>query len=97
MTFATEQEELIEISVETEVLEETSIMHKLVLWNDDHNTFEHVIACLVKFIKKTYDEATEIAFTVHNEGKCILIEAAKHELVELYHILVLKGLTVSIE
>lgn len=97
MTSTTEQQELTETDVSTDTLSSVGIMYKLILWNDDFNTFEHVIACLVKFMKKTYEEATEIAFTVHNEGKCILLEAAKYELVELYHILVLKGLTVSIE
>lgn len=44
--------------IETEVLEEVEVSSdigepvKLILWNDDFNTFEHVIACLIKYIKK---------------------------------------------
>jgi len=93
----TEQEVLTGTEEESEILSGTSIMHKLVLWNDDFNTFEHVIACMIKFIKKTHDEAADIAFTVHTKGKCIIAEAPRHELIELYHILLLKKLTVSIE
>lgn len=84
-------------AVESETSSTTGILHKLVLWNDDFNTFEHVIACMIKFIKKTQDEAAEIAYTVHTKGKCIIVIAPKHELIELYHILLLKKLTVSIE
>ncbi|HYH55675.1 MAG TPA: ATP-dependent Clp protease adaptor ClpS [Anseongella sp.] len=71
--------------------------HALVLWNDDHNTFDHVINCLVKYIKKTVAEAEEIAHIVHNKGKCVIMEGNKTDLVEYYNILKLEGLTVTIE
>lgn len=97
LKFSVEEEELVETSVENDILPEKGILHRLILWNDDFNTFEHVIACLIRFIKKSYDEASEIAFIVHTKGKCLLLEAQKQELVELYHILVMKGLTVTLE
>ncbi len=89
-----EQEELLQ---ETDVRPGKGEMQTLTLWNDDINTFEHVIACLVKFIGKTPQEATEIAFVVHNEGKCIILEGTRADLIEYYHILVMKNLTVTIE
>lgn len=75
----------------------TGDIYKLILWNDDYNTFDHVINCLVKYIKKSVPEATEIAHTVHNKGKCIILEGPKPELIEYYNILKLQGLTVTIE
>lgn len=81
--------------------EETAVasgnQNALVLWNDDYNTFEHVINCLVKYIKKTVAEAEEIAHIVHNKGKCVIMEGNKTDLVEYYNILKLEGLTVTIE
>lgn len=71
--------------------------YSLTLWNDNHNTFEHVIACLVKFIHKTPAEAESIAWYVHTEGKHLLLEGSKSELIESYNILKLKGLTVSLD
>ncbi|AFD09202.1 ATP-dependent Clp protease adaptor ClpS [Solitalea canadensis] len=89
--------------IETEVLEEVEVSSdigepvKLILWNDDFNTFEHVIACLIKYIKKTYDEAEAIAWIVHTKGKSILLEGSRPNLVEYYNILKFKGLTVSLD
>lgn len=89
--------------IETEVLEEVEVSSdigepvKLILWNDDFNTFEHVIACLIKYIKKSYDEAEAIAWIVHTKGKSILLEGSRPNLVEYYNILKFKGLTVSLD
>ncbi|HEY9560503.1 MAG TPA: ATP-dependent Clp protease adaptor ClpS [Anseongella sp.] len=81
--------------------EETAVatgnQNALVLWNDDHNTFEHVINCMMKYIKKSAAEAEEIAHIVHNKGKCTIMEGSKTDLVEYYNILKLEGLTVTIE
>lgn len=89
--------------IETEVLEEVEVSSdigepvKLILWNDDFNTFEHVIACLIKYIKKSYEEADAIAWIVHTKGKSILLEGTRPNLVEYYNILKFKGLTVSLD
>lgn len=81
--------------------EETAVaagnQNSLVLWNDDYNTFDHVINCLVKYLKKTVAEAEEIAHIVHNKGKCVIMEGSKPDLVEYYNMLKLEGLTVTIE
>lgn len=93
------------MSVETEVealtLEEVlsalSPNHQLILWNDDYNTFEHVIDCLVKHLQYTPYQAEKIAWTVHNEGKCAILEGSINEL-EIYRkLLKSEGLTVSVE
>ena len=93
------------MSVETEVealtLEEVlsalSPSHQLILWNDDYNTFEHVIDCLVKHLQYTPSQAEKIAWTVHNEGKCAILEGSINEL-EIYRkLLKSEGLTVSVE
>jgi ATP-dependent Clp protease adaptor protein ClpS len=71
--------------------------HKLILWNDDFNTFEHVIHCLIKHLDYSDSEAESIAWTVHNEGKCTVLEGTYTE-VEVYRkILKSEGLTVSVE
>jgi len=71
--------------------------HRLILWNDDTNTFGHVINCLVKHLQYTEKEAEDIAWTVHNEGKCAVLEGSYTE-VEVYRkILKSEGLTVSVE
>lgn len=92
---------------ETQVQEETFTLdeilssikrnHHLILWNDDTNTFDHVINCLVKYLDYTESQAEKIAWTVHTKGKCAVLEGSWTE-VEVYRkILKQEGLTVTIE
>jgi ATP-dependent Clp protease adapter protein ClpS len=69
---------------ETEVLEDMdTIMDTLiedlmtaqnviVLHNDDVNSFDLVIACLIAYCDKGYEEAQQTALIIHNKGKCIV-------------------------
>lgn len=91
----------VEVEQETFTLEEilavTKESNKLILWNDDFNTFDHVIECLIEYLQYTEMEASRIAWTVHTKGKCIILEGSLTE-VEVYRkILKAEGLTVSVE
>lgn len=71
--------------------------HRLILWNDDVNSFEHVIYCLVKYLDYNDGQAEKIAWEVHSKGKCAILEGSFTE-VEVYRkILQQEGLTVSVE
>jgi ATP-dependent Clp protease adaptor protein ClpS len=52
------------------VKENVSINHEIVLFNDDVNTFDHVIETLVQVCKHTYEQAEQCALLVHYKGKC---------------------------
>ncbi len=90
-----------ETEVETFTLEEVlaglKSNHKLILWNDDVNTFEHVIYCLIKYLDYSQPQAEKIAFRVHNDGKCAILEGSFTELEVYRKILQQEGLTVSID
>lgn len=91
----------VEVEQETFTLEEILAVakesNKLILWNDDFNTFDHVIECLIEYLQYTEAEASRIAWTVHTKGKCIILEGSLTE-VEVYRkILKAEGLTVSVE
>ena len=80
-----------------EILASLKHNHQLILWNDEVNTFEHVIECLIKYLDYNEHQAGKIAWTVHTEGKCAILEGSFTEL-EIYRkILQQEGLTVSIE
>lgn len=87
--------------VETFTLEEIlagiKANHRLILWNDDVNTFEHVIHCLVKYLDYNPNQAEKIAWTIHNEGKCAVLEGSFTELEVYRKILQQEGLTVTID
>jgi ATP-dependent Clp protease adaptor protein ClpS len=44
--------------------------YRLDLHNDDYNTFDHVINCLMKFCAHEFEQANQCAHIVHFKGKC---------------------------
>ncbi len=59
--------------------------YKVIVLNDDVNTFKHVAECLQKYIPgMTSDLAWELTHQVHNEGQAI-VWVGPLEQAELYH------------
>ena len=56
--------------VESQVEEILSSPYVLILENDDYNTFDWVIQCLVKICKHEHEQANQCAHIVHYKGKC---------------------------
>jgi ATP-dependent Clp protease adaptor protein ClpS len=54
----------------SKVREILSKPYKLILHNDDHNTFDWVITCLMKVCKHEQEQATQCAHIIHYNGKC---------------------------
>jgi ATP-dependent Clp protease adaptor protein ClpS len=56
----------------TELLEvvETTDVDDLVVFNDDINTFEHVINTLIKVCKHSTEQAEQCTWIIHYKGKC---------------------------
>lgn len=80
-----------------EILAGLKEVHRLILWNDDVNSFDHVIYCMMKYLDYTESQAEKIAWKVHNEGKCAVLEGSFTEM-EIYRkILQQEGLTVSVD
>ena len=44
--------------------------HQIILYNDDVNTFDHVIESLIKFCDHTIIQAEQCTLIVHYKGKC---------------------------
>lgn len=55
-----------------EVLVEEAVgnTNEIVLYNDDVNTFDHVIESLVKICGHTWEQAEQCAILVHYKGQC---------------------------
>jgi len=70
---------------------------RLILWNDEINTFDHVIHCLMKHLQYSETQAEQIAWKVHTEGKCAILEGSVTEMEVYRKILKAEGLTVSVE
>jgi ATP-dependent Clp protease adaptor protein ClpS len=55
---------------ETVVLTDEKHLNELVLFNDDVNTFDHVIETLVYVCEHSPEQAEQCAIIVHYKGKC---------------------------
>jgi len=58
------------IKEEISVLEKESDRHEIVLYNDDINTFDHVINSLIHACDHTPEQAEQCSLIVHYKGKC---------------------------
>ncbi|MBM3165239.1 MAG: ATP-dependent Clp protease adaptor ClpS [Bacteroidetes bacterium] len=69
----------------------------LILYNDDFNTFDHVINCLVKICKHSPEAAEQCAFIVHYHGKCAVKHGTYQDLEPRCTALLDQGLSAAIE
>jgi len=63
-----------------DVLEEELNLHEIILFNDDVNTFEHVIESLVDVCNHSSVQAEQCAYLVHFKGKCAVKSGEYDEL-----------------
>jgi ATP-dependent Clp protease adaptor protein ClpS len=87
----TEKEEL------TEVLEAVTPQHDLILYNDDVNTFEHVINSLIEICGHESIQAEQCAHLVHFTGKCGVKRGTMKKLKPLCEALLDRSLSATIE
>jgi len=80
-----------------EILAAVKSSNSLILWNDEINTFDHVIHCLMKHLQYSEKQSEQIAWKVHSEGKCTVLEGSYTEMEVYRKILKAEGLKVSVE
>ena len=62
------------------VLEAVDINNEIILYNDDVNTFDHVIDTLIAVCNHTAEQAEQCAILVHYKGKCTVKTGSFEEL-----------------
>ena len=62
------------------VKEQVGINNEIVLYNDDVNTFDHVIYTLIRVCNHTSEQAEQCAILVHYKGKCTVKTGSFDEL-----------------
>lgn len=79
------------------VLEQEDEVYKLVLHNDDVNTFDFVIMCLMEICEHTLEQAEQCTILVHYKGKCTVKTGALEKLKPMNQALLDKGLSSEIQ
>jgi ATP-dependent Clp protease adaptor protein ClpS len=88
-----------ELASEVEaILNEQGLQHwSIVLYNDDVNTFDWVIECLVKYCGHDLIQAEQCAHFVHFKGKYAVKYGDKIKLKPICEVLQEKGLSAALE
>lgn len=63
-----------------DTVEEVIDLRELVVFNDDVNTFAHVIKTLVRVCRHSYEQAEQCAWIIHYKGKCTVKSGSFAEL-----------------
>ena len=69
----------------------------LIVFNDDFNTFEHVINCFVKICKLTTDEAISKTFFIHYNGQDVVKKGDFKTMKSMKDALIDQGLTAVVQ
>ena len=67
VTGETKTIELEDVKLDLSFMEDS----KLILFNDDHNSFDKVIMALIVYCQISSAKAAEITMKVHNDGKAV--------------------------
>ncbi|MBS9766304.1 MAG: ATP-dependent Clp protease adaptor ClpS [Flavobacteriaceae bacterium] len=84
------------IQEEVDILEKEVSQHKIVLFNDDVNTFDYVIDLLMGYCEHTAEQAEQCAMLVHYTGKCVVKTGEYEDLEPRCMALLNKGLTAEL-
>jgi len=84
------------IQEEVDVLEQETNQNEIVLFNDDVNTFDHVIDSLIDICDHTLEQAEQCALLVHYKGKCTVKTGEYNDLKPRCTRLLTKGLSAEI-
>jgi len=69
-----------EVLIATEDVSGTGELKDLIVYNDDFNTFEHVINTLIKVCKHDVQQAEQCTYLIHYKGKCAVKKGEFDEL-----------------
>ena len=73
------------------------LVGKLVLHNDDINTFDYVMNTLVEVCNHSLTQAEQCATITHYKGKCEVRTGALKEMKDLRYKLISKGLKATVD
>lgn len=76
---------------------ESTNQKQLILFNDEVNTFEYVIDCLVDVCGHVQEQAEQCALTAHVKGRCAVKSGSFSELKVLFEEMSRRQLSMSIE
>jgi ATP-dependent Clp protease adaptor protein ClpS len=84
------------IQEDVSVAEKESNQNQIVLYNDEVNTFDHVINTLIYACEHTPEQAEQCSLIVHYKGKCTVKTGSYEELKPRCSMLLDAGLSAEV-
>jgi ATP-dependent Clp protease adaptor protein ClpS len=85
-------QELVQVEVTTTLTK----TYNIILFNDDHNTFDWVIKSLVEICDHTTEQAEQCAMIVHFRGKYAIKSGEREDMMRRCIALVERGLSAEV-
>jgi ATP-dependent Clp protease adaptor protein ClpS len=85
------------VESDTEVENKLEQPYAALVYNDDVNSFDHVINCLMKICQHTFEQASQSALTIHNTGKCDVKRGSYEEMKLVVEKLTSKQLSAEVQ
>lgn len=76
---------------------ETDLNKKIMVYNDDYNSFEHVIECLMAYCGHNMEQAEQCAWIIHTKGRYAVKEGIYDDLKPIKDALTENGINAKIE
>lgn len=70
---------------------------RIVVWNDEVNSFDWVIHCFMEILRHTFEQADQLALIIHTKGRAVVKTGPKEELVPMCEALQERGLSAEVE
>ncbi|OWY22449.1 ATP-dependent Clp protease adaptor ClpS [Sphingobacteriales bacterium UPWRP_1] len=70
---------------------------KLIVHNDDFNTFDWVIKTLIEVCRHTPEQAEQCSLIIHYKGKCVVKEGTEEQLKPMREAIVDRGIGATLE
>ena len=88
--------EIEEVAIEDTDTLDTEV-HKIIVYNDDVNSFEWVIQSLIEICKHTMEQAEQCSLLIHFKGKCDVKTGTFNKLRPMAEGLIDRGINATIE
>jgi len=75
----------------------TEQIYTVIVHNDDHNSFEYVIECLMRYCGHEAQQAEQCTYLIHFRGKSDVKRGDKPKMEKIYNKLKSCGLTTTME
>ncbi len=86
--------------IEELILEDEKVVsveeHQLIVFNDDVNTFDHVIKTLIDVCGHTPEQAEQCTWIIHYKGKCAVKEGSFSKLKPMRDAICDRGISAEI-